>query len=152
MSWLNKVKDHVGSGIASTSNLNNSVSSGTLSVGGGGGGAGTYPMPLLNKAEEDALTGAEIMRRVQAHNLMMNTPSVYATTSTRQWSSREKILMRLDMPDGYHIGFHHLDAVRLNDEKMVIFVVTDGKHCTIEDDAHLFPSDTLITQLRILRK
>jgi hypothetical protein len=137
MSWLNKVKDHVGSGITSESNLS------------GGRVSGTY---TLSEAAKDALTSTELKRMLQAQQaVIMNSPTLYPNVP-KTWTLRDKILMRLDMPDGYHIGFHHLDAVRLNDEKMAVFVVFDGKHCTLEDDAHLFPSDTLITQLRILRK
>jgi hypothetical protein len=38
------------------------------------------------------------------------------------------------------------------DEKAVVFVITDGKAMCIEDDLNLFPSDTLITQLRLLQE
>ena len=150
MSWLDKVKDHVGSGITSSS-------------------TGTYTPTLLSQAAKDALEKSEILRRIQEQNAqIMNSPSIYLgggggsggmvvpsgvyNSMTRMYSLREKILMRLDTPDGMVIGFDYLEAHRLSDDKVAVFIINNGKHCTIEDDAHLFPSDTLITQLRILRK
>lgn len=152
MSWLDKVKDHVGSGITSSS-------------------TGTYTTPLLSQSAKDALEKAETLRRVQAaQDAMLNSAIIYQQgggggsggsyiTSGgyinpigSRWSPRDKILMRLNTPDGELVGFDYIEATKLSDDKMVVFVINNGKHCTIEDDAHLFPSDTLITQLRILRK
>jgi hypothetical protein len=47
-----------------------------------------------------------------------------------------------------HISTHYHDGA----EKVFIFVVQDGKPVTLEDDASLFPSDTLITALRLIKK
>jgi predicted ribosome-associated RNA-binding protein Tma20 len=40
----------------------------------------------------------------------------------------------------------------MGDSKKVVFLIVNGKPLMIEDDEHLFPSDTLITQLRLLRR
>ena len=50
--------------------------------------------------------------------------------------------------------FQFIEAVRTNDNsKVYIFVLTrDGKPVTLEDDSPLFPSDQLITQLRLLEQ
>lgn len=47
-----------------------------------------------------------------------------------------------------HISTHYTDGA----EKVFIFVVQDGKPVTLEDNASLFPSDTLITALRLIKK
>lgn len=47
--------------------------------------------------------------------------------------------------------FDHL-SIHLGAEKAIIFVVTRGDPVTIEDDAGLFPSDALITQLKMLEQ
>lgn len=39
---------------------------------------------------------------------------------------------------------------RLNADKAVVFIIDGDKHLTLEDDWNLFPSDTLITQLRLM--
>lgn len=56
-------------------------------------------------------------------------------------------------PDGQLIQpflFDHV-SIHLNDEKAFVFVVVDGKSTVIEDQANLFPSDTLVTQLNLLK-
>lgn len=37
-----------------------------------------------------------------------------------------------------------------NGEKVVVFVIAGGQPVVLEDDASLFPSDTLVSQLRLL--
>lgn len=46
--------------------------------------------------------------------------------------------------------FQRISAHRLNDETVVVFVISNGKAVLIEDGAALFPSDALVTQLRLL--
>jgi len=43
-----------------------------------------------------------------------------------------------------HVSIHH------GKEKVYVFVVTQGRPVTLEDEVRLFPSDTLITQLIML--
>jgi hypothetical protein len=43
-------------------------------------------------------------------------------------------------------------AHKLNAEQAVVFVIVDGKALLIHDDLNLFPSDALVTQLRLLEK
>lgn len=46
-------------------------------------------------------------------------------------------------------GFDYIDAV-ISHDRAFVFVVKDGKPCTLEEEALLFPSDGLITKLRML--
>lgn len=49
--------------------------------------------------------------------------------------------------------FQFIDAVHAADNKIYVFVLTRGnKPVTLEDDGPLFPSDQLITQLRLLEQ
>lgn len=48
--------------------------------------------------------------------------------------------------------FDFLAAHRLTDDKMAVFVCNNGSYVVIEDDTNMFPSDALITQLRMLQK
>jgi hypothetical protein len=49
-------------------------------------------------------------------------------------------------------GFDFLSAYRFAEDRVAIFVCNNGKYVVLEDDHNLFPSDSLITQLRILAK
>lgn len=61
------------------------------------------------------------------------------------------IAMRLRLHEGQKIPYHDL-FTSLAGDKVFVFVVQDNQAVTLEDDAALFPSDTLITQLRLLDK
>ena len=67
-------------------------------------------------------------------------------------SFEQMIAMRLHVPQGGMIPFDYLRCHRHRDNQRVsVFVVVDDKSLIIEDQWDLFPSDTLITQLRILK-
>ena len=82
---------------------------------------------------------------VKADDFLINPP-------LRRYSDVEKIGMRLDIPPGPMMGFDSIHVAPMADGKKVVFLIVNGKPMMIEDDEHLFPSDTLITQLRILRR
>lgn len=46
--------------------------------------------------------------------------------------------------------FDRLLACKLNDSTVVVFLIKDGKALMIEDDINLYPTDALVTQLRLL--
>ena len=48
--------------------------------------------------------------------------------------------------------FDFLAAHRLTENKMAVFVCNNGSYVVLEDDTNMFPSDALITQLRMLQK
>ena len=54
------------------------------------------------------------------------------------------------MPRGNH-PFQYMSSAYAGD-KVFVFVVQDNQAVTLEDDATMFPSDQLITQLRLLEK
>lgn len=82
---------------------------------------------------------------VKADDFIINPP-------LRRYSDIEKIGMRLDTHPGPMMGFDSIHVAPMADGKKVVFLIVNGKPMMIEDDEHLFPSDTLITQLRILRR
>lgn len=47
------------------------------------------------------------------------------------------------------LPFEYLEVVEVKD-RMIVFVVHQGKPVVIEDELHLFPSDKLINALRLL--
>ena len=61
------------------------------------------------------------------------------------------VAMRLRLREGENMPFQYF-ATALAGDKVFVFVVQDGQAVVLEDDAPLFPSDKLITQLRLLEK
>ncbi len=58
-------------------------------------------------------------------------------------------------PAGHTIKYPTFTKVcthRLSPETIAVFVAINGKAIVIEDNADLFPSDTLVTQLRLLEE
>lgn len=61
--------------------------------------------------------------------------------------------LRLDaLPVGTKVTWPNLDYLEgyIKNDVAIIFIVKGGKPLTIEDDPGLFPSDALVTQLRLL--
>jgi len=77
--------------------------------------------------------------------------AVYHGTKTYSSGELEKMIsMRLR--SARESFFQHWHCHKINDEKVVILVINNGTHVVLEDPWPLFPSDTLITQLRLLEK
>lgn len=65
---------------------------------------------------------------------------------------RFKLLaMRLRMLEGEKFPFEHLFTGHTGD-KVFVVIIDKGECLTFEDSAALFPSDTLITQIRMIQK
>lgn len=63
---------------------------------------------------------------------------------------RLKLLgMRLRLSEGQTWPFQHITTA-LTEEQVLIFLVKNDKGVILEDERGLFPSDALITQLRVL--
>lgn len=65
-------------------------------------------------------------------------------------SLRDMIAMRMHWKEGVEIPFAFLEPVRLDHDRIVVFAIANGRPVTIETDSALFPSDELITQLRLI--
>jgi len=70
--------------------------------------------------------------------------------STDNWRLHA-LAMRLRVREGYKLPFQHISTAWSGD-KVFIFVVSKGQPVTFEDDAALFPSDTIITALRLIQE
>lgn len=68
----------------------------------------------------------------------------------RLYSDIEKLQMRMGW-QGSALGFGHVAVHRVGNVVHVWLVTSDAKSTVIEDGGELFPSDTLITQLRMLQ-
>jgi hypothetical protein len=91
---------------------------------------------------------------VNSINALGRTTS-YAPEPAEDISSpawRKRILgMRLRISEGHKYPFDALET-HWAGEKVFLFVVVDAKPVVLEDESALFPSDALITQLRLIQK
>lgn len=63
----------------------------------------------------------------------------------------EMIAMRLRIPQGQKWPFDYVNTA-VGNEKIFVFIVQDDQPVILEDSKALFPSDVLITQLRLIQK
>ena len=59
------------------------------------------------------------------------------------------IAMRLHLNQGVKFPFQHISTAVTTDH-VLVFVVQKDQYVVLKDDRGLFPSDTLVTQLRLL--
>lgn len=78
-----------------------------------------------------------------------NTEDIAAIESNH-WR-RQAIAHRLQLQNGGRLPFDGLETL-LGDDVVYIMIVSNGKGVMLEDERGLFPSDTLLTQLRLLAK
>lgn len=74
------------------------------------------------------------------------------TGSSTDWSSEalmRMVAMRMRTREGERMRFDFINAYK-NGESVVVFFVHDGHPNFVEDDWGMFPSDALITKLRLI--
>lgn len=62
---------------------------------------------------------------------------------------RSMLAMRLHVTDHTKLPFHYLSTALTND-KVFVFIIIDGQAVTLSDERAIFPSDALVTQVRLL--
>jgi hypothetical protein len=78
--------------------------------------------------------------------------AAYDSNDIASPDNRKRMIgMRLWLPNGYSWSFDFLET-HWHGEKVFVFVATGEQYVVLEDQAALFPSDTLITQLRLIQK
>lgn len=126
-----------------------------------------FDKPILPVAAFDAAKAQELMSalREYKYNPLTHTLSSVNMGSRRitngaynaqpvedisveSWRMRA-IAMRLRVAEGMKLPFQHINTAWAG-EKVFVFVVQRGEAVVLTDDSNLFPSDTLITQLRLL--
>lgn len=86
-----------------------------------------------------------------ALNNVTKSPSVLGQVLESENYRQRLLYMRLRIPEGSKHPYEYLSS-HLSGDKVYVFVVQDGQAVTLEDAATMFPSDQLITQLRLLDK
>lgn len=69
----------------------------------------------------------------------------------RAYTNIGMLAVRMGVQEGEKFPFEHIDVRKVTDQKLIVLVVNKGDYVVIEDDADLFPSDKLVTQLRMLK-
>lgn len=131
-----------------------------------GGKYTTMPPPLYGDSRMNQQEIDQMMRAMNTVNVgntdMLGSISnpfrqTYPSTMTPagdisvdSWRMRA-IAMRLRIPQGSKHPFQHLSTAWTG-EKVFVFVVENDQAVVLEDGSALFPSDTLVTQLRLIQK
>lgn len=99
---------------------------------------------------EQAKMWKELMAQ-QAYQGLGNYPT--AQNSTRpSWSLEQRLAMRMNVDHLRELPFDFIQPVKNEKgENVTIFALKDGKPLTFEDDPNLFPSDSLVSKLNLLR-
>lgn len=121
---------------------------------------------IYDAYRNERLSMDEHMRRVNASQALMNNPlivpnSVGVYQAALNTASRPTvyphnhlktmICMRMHIIEGEIAPFEFLEAHRSGD-MVHVFVVQNSKPVTLSDEYNMFPSDSLITKLNLLRK
>lgn len=121
---------------------------------------------IYDSANDRRITHEEYENIRRIGSMSMNPPSPYALGSANtqpaqpvqgapgvyDYGFRQSLLrMRMRVSNGESLPFEDL-MHSVSGEKVYVFVVQNGQAVTLEDTISLFPSDTLITQLGLLRK
>lgn len=89
---------------------------------------------------------------VQSQSINKNpVPSNLGSVIENEAYRFKLVAMRLRLRDGEKIPFQFFGTA-LGGDKVFVFVVQDNEAVTLEDSTVMFPSDQLITQLRLLQK
>lgn len=110
-----------------------------------------YIDPAANVAKDSWQYGSIQSPNVMSHSHKIN-PKALSQGNIRAAfnpAPEDMIAMRLRVPHGAVLGFEFLKCY-VTPEHAFVFIVHNGQECTIKDDPNLFPSDGLITQLRLL--
>ncbi len=111
----------------------------------GMGPGGLYPIPT-------SIDVKKLSQMLQTHQQNTRQYGVDPAEDISSSGYRKRMIgMRLRVPEGAMFPFGALET-HYAGEKVFVFVVVDAKPVVLEDESSLFPSDALITQLRLIQK
>lgn len=111
------------------------------------GSNGDNAEQLFKSAQQVKDLQTQMMQAVAAAKAQVE-PQLRTYPYTQRWSLENMIAMRLHLKEGVVFPFH-LHAHRSNDT-VFVFLVHNGKPLILEDAWSMFPSDQLISNLRLL--
>ena len=106
---------------------------------------------IVYDAQRDVYVNRKTGAITAAHQMGSYGVNTTSPDPVRHQAGRLKILaMRLRIAEStIPKGFTDLHTT-LEGDRVFVFIVLKGKALTLEDDAGMFPSDTLVTQIRLL--
>lgn len=117
---------------------------------------GISPRPEANVYTASNTTGVlrpDVQKLyAEAAEKIMNQAQIVRDTPYQMGSDLNRmrmLMMRLRINESYSLPLDHI-STGLGGDHVFVFVVKDGKPVTLTDDAAMFPSDALVTQLRLL--
>lgn len=126
-------------------------------------GGGTIPITDANQECTDAMKRyydmvaqnqsglANTYRSMQTNTVTSPLAGQLSIRTDPQRRLLDMIGMRLRLEDGERLPFDFISAYE-DGATVYVFTVTNNKPAIFEDDGSMFPSDTLITQLRLISK
>lgn len=90
----------------------------------------------------------EFYQHISKLRAKVETQAMMAQSPPRQLSFLDMIKARMRTDKNLPLDAIHIHEV--TSEVIVVFIVNKGQYVTIEDSAALFPSDALMTKLRVL--
>jgi hypothetical protein len=130
-----------------SSNQVNTVDSAIYGYPGAVGGSGVGLGSWHNHLNLSALTMDDVKKLKEAMD-KHNKPRESATVADEQFRMKA-IGMRLRLTQGERFPFDHFSTAHSGD-KVFAFLVVKGSPVVLEDESVMFPSDTFMTQLRML--
>lgn len=110
---------------------------------------------------DEYIYGADRRTLMDAINKLNHPPTTQAAPwklaeypgpgAKRRYTNIGMLAVRMGVQEGEKFPFEHIDVRKVTDQKLIVLVVNKGDYVVIEDDASLFPSDKLVTQLRMLK-
>lgn len=84
---------------------------------------------------------------------MKHKMAMYGSDNTNNYIQLlHMIASRLRVPEGSTLPFEHIHAFKISENRAGVVVVHNETAALLEDEWALFPSDALITKLRLLAK
>jgi hypothetical protein len=108
-------------------------------------------MNNLGAAVSPSVNSVDLARRISSYSpgtVVASRPDVDLNSDRGRLNM---LAMRLRVKEGEVWPFDSIQT-SLGNEKIFVFIVQGDKPAILEDDADLFPSDTLVTQLRLIAK
>lgn len=146
--FSSKTTNNTGDAVRHPGTPTGGLTIGAAVLGGGGGGSlSSTDYAQYGQSTMDALRRAQDLAVMQA----ITPPHIFTTANRYDIDSdstrKLMICMRLRTDE---MPFQHLSTAHSGD-KVFVFIVQNGQPVTLEDDASLFPSDKLVSQLTLLK-
>jgi len=104
---------------------------------------------LFAKKMLEAYSGSYVVDALKYQYASASKPARFPQPETPKWTAYQKLAMRMDWTDKH--PFHFLNVVLAADKaKHYVIIVTQVDAVIMEDDSAMFPSDDLVSKIRLM--